>query len=136
MIAIEEIGGIAGIKFEGLKTWKRRERRGGPLPSVAQKVGNTEGALALLKSPDWRGVPALEIEVSESAVGLFFSPRIRPLGSLNRAISRAMPLGFGWQFLPRPARVRACFRMTYIYRPVQRQRNALEHGSVLPLIVD
>src|SRR4029079_9392696 len=82
VLAIEEIGRIAGIELKRLKTRKRRELGGGPLPPVAHEVGDPERALALSKGADWRRVPTLEIKVSESAIGRFRSPGIRPLRSL------------------------------------------------------
>ena len=130
--AVEEIGGVSRIKLKRLKTRKWREQCRGPLPSVSDQIGNAKCALSLSKRSDWCWIPALEVEVSKSWVGLFIPPRIGTLHSLWRPISGPMPLRFSGQRLPCPPRIRAGFRVTYINRPVKRQRNILKHRSVLP----
>src|SRR5438477_2086372 len=138
MLPIEEISGISWIELERLKTGEGCKRSRGPFPSVPDQITDTEGALSLRKSSDRRGIPSIEIKISEPVVRSFLAPGKRPLWFIchRRAISSAMPLRFCGQRLPCPARVGAGFGVTHVDRPVERQWNILKHRPVLPLAVD
>ena len=94
-----------------------------PLPSMSL---NAEGALACGKCVHRRGTPAGEIKVAESGCGRFLAPWIwicimTIALAVRRAVCCALPLGFGGQRLPCPARVSFRLRLTHVDWPIERQ---------------
>src|SRR5208282_6506932 len=66
-------------------------------------------------------------------IGRPVAPRVGSGVSVNSAVGGALPLRFGRERLPCPARIRTGFRMTDINRPVQGQRHFVEHSAAEPL---
>src|SRR5882724_11514273 len=135
MCAVKEVGGISRVELKWLKTGKGREWRYGPLPSIPHQIADAESAVPLRKGSDGRGIPALEIEISETAMGSVRSPGEWLFLSVWPAIRGAMPLCFGGQGLSCPARVGAGFCLTQIDRPVERERDVLKHCPVAPFAI-
>src|ERR1700687_1156345 len=142
MLAIKEISGVSPVERKWLETWKRTEDGGGPFPPVAQHVVNAESALTFGKCIDRRRIPTAKVKIAEPLIqlriGRFIAPRISSCVSVDGAIGGVLPLGFGGERLPCPARVRTCFRLTHIHGPVQRrfvERYLVEHRPVKPSIV-
>ena len=79
VFAVEKICRVSGIKRKALKARKRFELAGGPLPSIAQQIGNAECAIAVRKSINRRGIPATEIEITLAAIRFFIAPREKVL---------------------------------------------------------
>src|SRR5215471_9258919 len=77
-------------------------------------------------------IPTVKIEVSKSSVRRLISPRIEPMPSVHRSISRAMPLLLGRKRLARPSCVSRSFGVTDINGPVHRQCDLLEHRAAEP----
>src|ERR1700674_71578 len=132
MFAVEEVGGVAGIKRKPLEAGKRLEPARCPLPTVAQQISDAESALALGERTDWSWVPVLEIEITLARVRSRSAPREGSLGTVFCSISHPMPLRFRGQRLPCPASVCARLGVAHIHRPVQRQRDFIKHGPAIP----
>src|SRR5215471_2222500 len=79
-----------------------------------------------------RKAPILMVEISAGVMGRFFSPRVRPFGFFRSSVGGPMPLRLGRQFLSRPARERAGFRVAHEYGPREWQRHRPEHSSIFP----
>ena len=130
VLAVEEIGRSSPDKTRTAEN-RRRARtsvavHSHPLPS---RSATPNALLPCRKAPTGVGSQLSKIEVAESAIGGFVAPRIRPLRSSRRAVSRAMPLRFRGQRFPRPSRISAGFRVTHVHGPVERQRNILQTWS-------
>src|SRR5580698_911276 len=136
MFAIEEVRGVTGIKRKPLETRKRFETTRRPLPPVAQQVDNTERALAFSERTDGRWIPAAKIEIAFAGLRRRTAPGEFPLRRIFRSIRRPMPLRLGGQRLPRPASICVRFRVADVHWPIERQRNFIEHRSVVPLVAN
>lgn len=55
VLAVEEIGGVLRIRFKRDKSGKRRERRLGPLPAVADQLVHAPGAYPFRFDPTGAG---------------------------------------------------------------------------------
>src|ERR1700675_2496343 len=104
---------------------------------------DTEGRLTLRKRIYRRGTPAGEIKITvllrgfAGTLGGTFggTPRILPIVTIFCAVGGALPLGFGGQQLPCPARIRFRLRLTHINRPTHGQRDLGKHGAIQPLTI-
>src|SRR5208282_4875294 len=134
VFSIEKIRGVSPVKRKRLESRERGENTGSPLPSIPHHVVNPKSALPRRKSVHRRGIPTAEIKVAESCIGLKVAPGIFPFDPVPRAVGCAVPLCFGGKRLPRPPRIRHRLGMTHIDRPIQRQRNLLEHAAVEPSV--
>src|SRR5271167_1370856 len=120
MFAIKKISRIPAVERKWLEPRERGEDRGGPFPAIAQHVVYAESAAACRKRIHGHRIPAGEIKITETRIGLFAAPRVLPFGPALRAICGAVPLLFGGKRFPRPARVCHGLRMTHVHWPVQR----------------
>src|SRR5262249_3094495 len=136
VLAIEKVCGITFIERKRLESSKRFKQAGGPLPPVREKTLNAKGASALRKCIDGKWIPAFEIEVSVQRRWLLSAPGKASIGTgfgteLGTAC-RAMPLRLRRQPFPGPCRVRGRLRVADVNRPIQRQRDFVEHGPIPP----
>src|SRR5579884_2615610 len=118
VLAVEKVGGVAGIKRKALKAGERSEERRRTFPAITKKVTHAECALTCAGCSDRSGIPALKIKIAPPRGGLFITPRILPLTTFT-GVGGAVPLRFGGQSLSRPTRICGCFRMAHVHRPVQ-----------------
>src|SRR5271166_4502702 len=75
VLAIKKIGRVTTVKRKRLKSREGREDRRSPLPSVPQHSLHTEGTLSLRKSINWRGIPSIEVEITQIRIGSIITPR-------------------------------------------------------------
>src|SRR5208282_1997170 len=138
MLAIKKIGRVAPVERKWLESRKRTERRGCPLPSVAQQIMHTEGALAIRKRIYGRRIPAIKIEIAALRIGHFVAPGIPTRPSVARAIRRPLPLRFRGKRLPCPTSIGRSLRLTHIDGPIERcpvERRLCKHSAPIPLRV-
>src|ERR1700752_4178091 len=74
----------------------------------------------------------LKIEVAAGLARGVRSPRIGLLLPVRCTVSGTVPLRLSGQRFPRPACVRAGFRMTHVYRTIHGKRNFLKHSREVP----
>src|SRR5579864_9606530 len=75
VLAVEKVGGVAGIKRKALEARERSEERRRPFPAIAQEIAHAECTLACGGCSDRRGIPALKIEIAAPRRRLFIAPR-------------------------------------------------------------
>src|SRR5450631_2317113 len=135
MLAVEKIRGVNGIRAHGLETGKAEEWSRGPFPAVADEVVNTPGACAVRKRTDGDRIPVREIEVATRLVRPFFTPRKGALFTRGCSECGAVILGLARQTSSFPPRICIRFIVAGVHRPVERQRDQVEHAAPEPLSV-
>src|SRR5581483_3550198 len=103
---------VAGIERKRLESRKWRELGRGPLPSIAQRLAESE---SVRRTGSHRnGIPVTEIHVLVREV--------------RRSVSISCPveLSLGRQRLSFPRGVFAGLELSYVYGPIERQGNILK----------
>src|SRR6266571_4000003 len=111
MAATEKGRGIARVERERLKVCEGIENRRGPLPPIADKLGNLKGAIAFRRAGDGDRIPSLKVEIASGSIRRVIAPGILPLLSRRRPIGCAVKLGLRRKSFARPVCVRPSFVM-------------------------
>src|SRR2546430_2680934 len=135
MAATEKGRGIARVERERLKAREGIENRRGPLPPIADKLGNFKSALACRRAGHGDRIPSLKVEIAAGAPRKVIAPGILPLLSRRCPIGCAVKLGLRRKGFARPVCVRPSFVMRHKDRPVQRQRYVAKHRAKAPLAI-
>src|SRR2546422_3057760 len=105
VLAVEEVRRVAPVAGDPrLETREARERRVGPLPSVAHEVMHAPCARALGKRAHRRGRPASKIEVAMLASGRRGPPGKRSLSTCRISVGGPVELRLRGQPEPAPSR--------------------------------
>src|SRR6516162_9164342 len=75
VLAVKEVGRIAGIEGKRSEAWKRLKGRRRPFPAVAQQALNTARTPPGRMGVDRSGIPTLEIKVPMGRFGRRVTPR-------------------------------------------------------------
>src|SRR5208282_3022439 len=98
---------------------------------------NAESALARGKRVDRDGIPTMKVKITELGIRRLAAPRVRPCLPLavDGAVGGVLPLRFGGERLPCPARIGRCLSLAHVYGPVERnfvKRNFFKHAAPDP----
>src|SRR5437667_11454091 len=105
VLTVEEVGRVLGIRCHGAESWKRRECRARPLPSIADHVLGTPGARTCRMAAGGLRIPTRELEHAVRGNRLGISPWM-PALTVGRAERRALVFGLGWEPCVAPPRIR------------------------------
>src|ERR1700741_2741112 len=134
MLAVKKVGGIARVKREGREPVERRKLARGPFPSIPQLPNDTPRAPVDGKRIHGSRIPPRKIEIAKPGVRCLGAPWKVPLLAFRSSIGRPMPLCLGPKTLACPARIRSCFRVADIQRPVQGKYRVFEHAGAFPVL--
>src|SRR5438270_1557188 len=135
MAATEKGRGVARVERERLKAREGIENRRGPLPPIADKLGNLKCAIACRRAGDGYRIPSLKVEIASGSIRRFIAPWTLPLLSRQCPIGCAVKLGLRRKSFARPVCVRPRFVMCHKDRPVQRQGYVAKHRAKAPLAI-
>src|SRR5215469_14986236 len=132
MLAIKKVRLISSIKGKRSEAGERCEFTGSPFPSISQHSHGTEGTDVFCGGAHWRRIPAKSIKIPAPLNLRVISPRVFSLRAIRSSVCSAMPLLLGGQRFAGPSRIRACFRVTGVNRPIEWQRDGFEHSAPKP----
>ena len=134
VLAVEEVGGIFGIRRHRFESRKGSEDGRGPFPPVADQIVHAPGTGAARAGADRDRIPGREVEVPARGIGSRVAPRKAAFGVVarRRAERGAMILGLGRNPPPSPTRERSRFLVAHIHGPRRGKRDVLEHCPPVP----
>src|SRR4029453_7935769 len=79
VVAVEEIGGVLGVRRQRLESLERTERCRRPFPAVSEQIVDAERACRLRVRTNRFWIPAMKVEVARDDLGKHIAPWIESL---------------------------------------------------------
>src|SRR5271167_2897797 len=135
MLAIKEIGRIAGVEGKRCKTLERGEFCRSPFPTVAELADYAESAAILWKGVNVDRIPPLKIEIALLRRD-FVAPWKFALAVVSGTVRGTLPLHFAWQSFFLPVGIGLRFGVTDVNGSGDRKQMVFEHAAIEPTAID